>query len=573
MDKQGLRFAAIVRVSTERQAKRGESLNVQKKHIEDAVKYSGGTIYKWFTGHEHATPDYERKLLDELMREVKEKPKENFDAIMVYSTSRWMRDNLRHAEYIKLIRDNGIRFFVLTSEKDLYNAREDFLLTLDVAINQLNAQEINIAATHSKIARAQKNQPSNGGGKLFGRTFTKETGKWDVDEPKKRMVLEWSRLYLEEDVSFRELGKLYGMNPSNIHKTLTERCGTKWSIKFNEKALRKIIPVELEVPELLPESTIQRIKEKCKARKTWQHGFQKYQYLFSRIIFDKDTGYALTGTANTAGKRYYRPYRCNGKRYSINADILERAVLNSFFEALGWNKSLSDTMFEEFPAIENTEILNNEKNIYEKELKSFENKQTNIINAIEDYKHDDTSSSFNALKTKLKYLDEGIANLKFKIQTIENQLLMIPTKQEISDRLKQAAKDLLEIEKGIIEDHKMSYARSGNIFHDLPFIEKQKLIKLIFGGQDELGKKYGIYLRDINGKHKRYEFMAYGRLGNIKGCIESKESYSYPDNEIYISDYPEEIRKDVRKIVRVSDNNKERMLCLHAPYHRRGNDQ
>jgi hypothetical protein len=228
---------------------------------------------------------------------------------------------------------------------------------------------------------------------------------------------------------------------------------------------------------------------------------------------------------------------------------------------LGWNKSLSDTIFEKFPAIENTEELNKEKKIYEKELKSFENKQTNIINTIADYNHDDTGSSLSALKTKLKDLDERIADLKFKIQTIENQLLVIPTKQEISDRLEQFEKELFEIEKGIIEDHKMSYVRGGNIFHDLPFIEKQKLIRLLFGGQDELGKRYGIYVKHIGGEHKKYEFMAYGKLGNIKGRIGGKESYSYSDDDIYISDYPEEIRKDIRKIVSVIDNNKERMLC------------
>ena len=379
-----------------------------------------------------------------------------------------------------------------------------------------------------------------------------------MDEDKKAMVEEWARLYLDEDVSFRELGKLYRMNPSNIHKTLTKRCGTKWLINFNEKSLRKDMLVELKIPRLLPESKIQRIKEKCKARRTWQHGSQKYEYLLSRIIFDKDTGYALTGT-NNGGKKNYRPYGCNGKPYSINADEAENALINSLFEALGWNKSLSDTMFEEFPAIENTEELNKEKNIYEKELKSLENKQTNIINVIADYNHDDTVSSLSALKTKLKDLDERIADLKLKIQTIEDQLLMIPTKQEISDRLEQFEKELMEA-------HKMSYARGGNIFHDLPFIEKQKLIRLLFGGQDDLGERYSIYVKFIGGEHKKYEFTAYGRIGNIRGLIEGEESYSYSDDDIYTSDYPEEIKKDVRKIVSVVDNNKERMLCLFNAY-------
>ena len=54
MDKQGLRFAGIVRVSTEKQAKQGESLNVQKQHIVEAAKHLGGDVKKWCSGQEHA---------------------------------------------------------------------------------------------------------------------------------------------------------------------------------------------------------------------------------------------------------------------------------------------------------------------------------------------------------------------------------------------------------------------------------------------------------------------------------------------------------------------------------------
>lgn len=548
MDKPVLRFAAIVRVSTERQAKQGESLNVQKTYIEEAIHCLGGTIYRWYAGQEHATPDYERKQLDEVMREVREKPGENFDAIMVYHSSRWSRDNLKNAEYTKILRDNGIRFFVLTTEVDLFNPTDEFILTLNTAINQLNARQSTIASTHSRIARAQQNRPSNGK-RPFGRIFKKETGEWILDETKKTMVEEWARLYIEEDVSFVELGKRYRMSQKNIHKILTERCGPKWFINFNDKALRRIVRVELKVPELLPESIIQRIKEKCKTRRTWQHGSQKYQYPLSRIIFDKGTGYALTGTANHAGKRYYRTYRGNDIIYSINADELEKSIFNSLFDALGWNKNLSDAVLQEFPAIENTEELNKEKNIYEKELKSFERNQSNIINTIADYNPDDTGSSLKALKSRLKELDEKIADRKFKIQIIENNLLLIPSKQDILHRLEQ-----FEIE--LIEAHKMSYVRGGNYFYDLPFSEKQKLMRLIFGGQDELGKKYGIYIKFIGGKHKRFEYLAYGRLGNIKGQIEGKETYSYSDNDIYISDYSDEIKKGIRQIIKSSEKNK-----------------
>ena len=70
MGKKILRFAPIIRVSTETQAKKGESLRTQKKHIIRFVDQLGGVIpeHCWkYRGQEHATPDQERKKLDQLL--------------------------------------------------------------------------------------------------------------------------------------------------------------------------------------------------------------------------------------------------------------------------------------------------------------------------------------------------------------------------------------------------------------------------------------------------------------------------------------------------------------------------
>jgi DNA invertase Pin-like site-specific DNA recombinase len=81
-----LRFAPLVRVSTERQKKRGESLALQKSNIEAAVKEMGGTIVSWdYSGQEHSTPESERKILDQLLEDA---AKNKFDAIIIKQKSR-----------------------------------------------------------------------------------------------------------------------------------------------------------------------------------------------------------------------------------------------------------------------------------------------------------------------------------------------------------------------------------------------------------------------------------------------------------------------------------------------------
>jgi DNA invertase Pin-like site-specific DNA recombinase len=88
-----LKFAPIIRVSTEKQADKGESLKTQKSQIEKFVSIHDGIIpdYCWqYSGQEHATPNKERLKLNKLL---KDSTKEIFDAVIVCDTSRWSRDN------------------------------------------------------------------------------------------------------------------------------------------------------------------------------------------------------------------------------------------------------------------------------------------------------------------------------------------------------------------------------------------------------------------------------------------------------------------------------------------------
>ena len=65
-----------------------------------------------YSGQEHATPDQERAKMDMLLLDS---GKDIFDAVIVADTSRWSRDNLKSKQGLKVLKANGIRFFVLTS--------------------------------------------------------------------------------------------------------------------------------------------------------------------------------------------------------------------------------------------------------------------------------------------------------------------------------------------------------------------------------------------------------------------------------------------------------------------------
>ena len=129
-----LRFAPLIRVSTEKQAEKGESLNTQKKQIIQYVETLGGVLIKdpWqYSGQEHSSPGYERKKLDQLLQDS---ASNNFDAVIITHHDRLGRDSLKSKLALERLRNNGVKFYVGIMEVGLHNEAH-MLMTFDAHEN------------------------------------------------------------------------------------------------------------------------------------------------------------------------------------------------------------------------------------------------------------------------------------------------------------------------------------------------------------------------------------------------------------------------------------------------------
>lgn len=517
-----MRFAPLIRVSTEAQGKRGESLHTQRKQLESAIDSLGGKVYHWYAGQEHATPEQERKILDELMRDAKEK---KFDAVIVCDTSRWSRDNRRSKEDLEILKNHNIRFYVGMTEYNLYDPTSSFILNMGVEIAEYHAKEQSYKSIINRIAKAEKGYPCCG--KIpYGRICPKNTNQWSVDQAKMKIIEEVARIYLKEDIGFNELGKRFGMNGSNLRKILIERSGELWEQHFKSKSLKIDKVVITKVPRLLPDDTINRIKEKSQARKTYARGSYKYDYLLSSMIFDSESRHALTGTPNSKGKRYYKPYLGSmAHRYMVNADIIESAVLEGLNEILMRSDLFSKAVFDGCPVGLVEDELKKKKRTLAKEIASQRRKISNLISAIKYLNGDEVENFIKQARSDIVRREKNLNDLQFQYDSVVNQIDTLPTQREIEDKMEQFRVELLRRTQE-------SYLRSGLALESLPFSEKKKIISLLFGGRNEMGKRYGIYVTPLEGMPRRYRFKAYGRLGSIDGLVNArnKEYSSYSRN-------------------------------------------
>jgi site-specific DNA recombinase len=506
-----LKFAPLIRVSTEAQAKQGESLQTQRKQLEFTINNLNGEIYDWYSGQEHATADHERRILERLIQDAKDK---RFDAIIVTDLSRWSRDNAKSKEYLNILKNNGIKFFSGARELKLQNPEDNLFLGITIEFAEFHANEQAYKSVINRIERAEANHPSCG--KLpWGREYNKETRQWKIIPEAQEKITEIAMQYLDEDVQFSVLGKRYGMNPSNLHKILTKRCGETWEIEFKEERFGIDKKIALQIPRLLPESTIQRIREKCEARRTWDHGTTKYKYLFNRIIFDQETGYALSGTPNATGQRYYKSYKESRNQYMVNANILEKSVTETLFEALGRNEIIYKAVFDGNDSMKNTEKFKKKIALKTKELERVEKQLSKISQIVDRLSAEEITYFLEKETSKLRDLEKERSDLKFEIGVMTNELRCSPTREEIEAKREQVNRDIARA----IE---FTDFENGGGFENLPFEEKQKIMKLVFGGKDEMGKRYGIYIEPLSGKPKKYSYEAYGRLGKIYGLLESR---------------------------------------------------
>ena len=483
-----LRFAPIVRVSTERAEKKGESLHTQTKQIKRYVESLDGTIpeYAWskYCGQEHSTPEFERQKLDSLLADS---AKDLFDAIIVCDVSRWARDNLKSKEGLNILRQNGIRFFAGTLEYDLFNPQHCFILGMSTESNEFFAAIQAEKSIKNRIERAKRNVPTSGN-LPFGRTFDKKTAQWGLDHEKQRDI-QWAAKKYIEGGNLREIAKTIGVDDSNLSVIFNHKCGPTWEVRYRKPELNIDETVIHQVPRLLDDETIAAIRKRAESNKTYTHSSKKKSpYLLSSVIFCARCGHALTGQTNNKTLRYYRHGRSRSEKCVKvvwpKADEIENAVLFSLFHLYRDLPSMERAIIDAIPNKEEIEQHNKDLVNFKKKLAEAEKEKRNIVKAIRKGLIEDDDAKRDMTEVKGQ-----IANLKEEIERIGELLKDSPSKDMIKKRSKLIQKNLKD------------WFSSPSRLKKMSFEEMRSLVEIIFDGKAPDGSRLGVYC-DWNTKGK-----------------------------------------------------------------------
>jgi site-specific DNA recombinase len=491
-----LRFAPLVRVSTEQQLKKGESLRTQKAQIQQYVKFLEGTVPDncWkYSGQEHATPEQERLNLDNLLEDSS---KNKFDAVIVCDTSRWSRDNLKSKEGLNILRKNGIRFFVGTMEYDLYNPEHNFILGMSAEVGELQAMQQALKSITSRINKARDGSPATGN-LPFGRTYDKKTKKWGID-PVKQKNIKWAAEQYLKGTSMMDIARILEMSVSNLWKVLNHRSGSAWECQFRNKRGNVDETVTIKVPPLLDEKTITAIKEKGQANKTYTHGETKNRYLLSRMIFCTECGYTLFGHTNQNKKRYYkhpryRKYKCPLKKW-VPADRIEPAVLLYLFDMFGDVEKIEKAIERANPDMEKIEKMR-------EELTGLKEKEDRVIKEREQLVKMTAKGIFTDEEAdkNIKQIRSRLETINNRIEALENQLEGQPDPEKVKRKSKLA--------RAVFVDAltRPGPKKMANMLYE-PYEFKRKIVENAFAGKDVKGNRMGVYVTQTGDPKKPFTF-------------------------------------------------------------------
>jgi DNA invertase Pin-like site-specific DNA recombinase len=521
---ENLRFAPIIRVSTEKQKKQGESLLTQHTQIQSYVETLGGVIPEHcyqYSGQEHATPNYERAKLEQLLQDS---GKDLFDAVIVCDTSRWSRDNAKSKAGLEILRNNNIRFFVATTEMNLNDPEHCLILGMTTEMNEFFAKIQAKKSLDSKIHKAHRGIPSIGK-RPYARTYDEKNNKWILDEEKAEKIRYVCEEYLR-GVPLIDLARQLGMSSVNLSRTIRKCSGDTWTVIFKGREA-----VTYQVPRILSDDMIQRVKDRLKFNKCENRFDIPNKYVLSGFVRCEACGSSLSGQTQIFPdyQRKYYIHDCRKKESdkcitAVRLEPLENAIFQTIFENFidipSFEKAIKDSMPDE-------KMVNGLVQKIKKQERELNKVQRELDKLVEIALAGTlTAETIKAKETELIESKESII-ITLKVDRVRLQSL-----PDINSMKQDADK----IRRKLLEKY-----GSKNRLKKMTYDEKRELLHWLFDGKDEKGLQYGIYIsKQGSYKDQKIDYFIYGSmlqgLRTLKGDnINYIEDIDYMTKKISIS--------------------------------------
>ncbi len=479
------------RVSTPRQAKKGESLLTQETAIKKYAEIQGYDVVEIYSDEGISGGTVAgRPALKRLLANL-----EGIDCLIVSRLSRMGRNSRELLNNVNDLQEAGLEIVFTEDNIDLSTPHGRALLIILSSIAQLEREITAETSVENKIARCKKNIPATG--KIpWGRIYDKKTGEWSVDEEKKELFGKITDEYISGG-SLREICKRipqrFEMSYTNYLKVIERAAGDTWKVEFK----REDHPVDIKVPPLLALGKIKKALQMKEFNTKWNRHDVKRKYLLSGFLRCSVCNLVLLGqtqkyhhSKNTY--RYYRHNRSVGENCraiaSLPGHLIEQAVLKAIWDNVIDEQGFEQALSESLPDKNDRAELEDKITKINSKLKVVDDKLSRLVDAV--LEGTLTKETTKAKETEL-YKEKGL--LSSALSDYQNKLSRMADPAILEEEARQTRLILLD------------HFGSTQHFKNMSFDQKRQLLHAMFDGEDEEGNKRGIYITRL-GKRK-YEYF------------------------------------------------------------------
>ena len=549
----GLRFALYARVSTENQKEEGESLDTQIKMMREWVNSIGGVVSKEYKFAESATAGNDRPSLREMFTHAS---KGMFDAVMVVALDRLSRDPSGSPYIEKNLRDFQLRLFEKTSESNLRTPEGKLTRQMQSVIGEFAVNRLKWAAAASRLERAKRGWPHSGM-LPYGRRVVKvkdrrnQDAQWELDPTTSLKAHEMYRLYIDEGLTFADVGRRIKMNPETVRRILIEQSGGVWVREFTDPASGEVVTVNTEIPPLFDDEQKSKLLARAKQNQLERAGWEnrRRDYPLSHFIrcanpecswsnlsghqtYDKKT--RKDGTTETATYSYYNHLPRNRKGANCIHSIPAQEIEDEIFSRIGQFLKNSEVLLSAIRSAmiknpEEIERLEREKTELSQLLASENKRLSNALDMVLEHRGTPTAA---ALEGKIQTLNNSISASSERLLEVQNTLKITVLPDDLEQRIKAAVSRLAGLH--------------GHMPMHWPIEAKRALLRLFIGGDkstrfDRSGKhvrsdERGIFISKVQPDDEApyWTYQVKGAVGNFSGAITNViETYEkYADEEI-----------------------------------------
>jgi site-specific DNA recombinase len=326
------------RVSTEEQAKEGQSIEAQLRMCRKYADENNLEVINAFVDEGKSATTMNRQALQEMLGSLK-----SVSIILVQDTDRIARNTLDHLKIKALLKKNNVRLISISQPLIDDSPEGNLIDTLLAASNAFQSQ-----ITGRKTSKVMEQKAEFGwypGG-------TPPLGYRNADNPNPTSSLD-KRIIVFDDVTaphIRTMFKQYASGKTNIKELAKEL--NELGIKSPQKSIihPSLVSRTLQNPfyigsfywkkklysgnheQLVDEATFNQVQKELEKRNANRSRKRKHNLLLSGLLFYKDSGNLMWGSKKIKNGKEYKHYFCGetGKGSYTSAKDLETDIEKIF---------------------------------------------------------------------------------------------------------------------------------------------------------------------------------------------------------------------------------------------------